>query len=258
MIATLIEIIDAYARATGVSPATVSLRSAASGGLYRRLRDGHSITVHRAARIVQWLSDHWPADLAWPDGVGRPPPSPESPAAGFVEEPTEAPANGEASPRPGGGDPSGGRRGTFSLPSPSRAAAAADLHQHPMKRVKAALDRRYAAMTAEPADHEAAAAAEADAIWAGAALRRDGRLASPDALCLALGMDRQVYDYCRDHYLRLGDKAGLPRRGMAAETMLAVLGASGDVRFAGLPVAQAAMRALAARGDARFVERSAA
>lgn len=257
MIATLIELIDSYAEATNVAPATVSLRSAASGGLYRRLRDGHSITVRRAERIIQWLSDHWPADLPWPDGIDRPSPSPESPAAGFVEEPTEAPANGEASPRPGGGDLSGGRRGTSSLPSPSRPAAAAG-HEHPMKRVRRALDRRHAAMTADPPDWEAAASAEADAIWAGAALRHDGRLASPDALCRALGIDRGVYNYCRDTYARLGDRAGLPRRGMPAETMLAALGASGDARFAGLPAAQAAMRALAARGDVRFVERSAA
>ena len=29
----------------------------------------------RAARIVQWLSDHWPADLPWPTDIPRPPPN---------------------------------------------------------------------------------------------------------------------------------------------------------------------------------------
>lgn len=255
----LVALAQTFADEQGISLSRVGALAASDGKFFRRLANGRTCTVRLANSVVQWLSDRWPADLPWPDGVDRPPPSPESPAAGFVEEPTEAPANGEASPRPGGGDPSGGRRGTSSLPSPSRPAAAADLkHDHPMKRVKAALERRHAALASDPPDWEAAAVAQADALWAGSALRRDGRLASPDALCLALAVDRETYDYCRDRYADGRNAAVVPRRGQPAELMLAALGACGDARFAGHPAAQAAMRALARRGDARFVERSAA
>ena len=36
--------------------------------------------MQRVARIIQWFSDHWPADLAWPHDIPRPDPSPDSPA----------------------------------------------------------------------------------------------------------------------------------------------------------------------------------
>lgn len=252
----LVDLAQTFADEQGISLSRAGALAASDGKFFRRLSDGRTCTVRLANSVIQWFSDHWPADLPWPDGVDRPSPSPESPAAGLIEahHSGEYPCEGRTSS--GGGDPSGGRRGTPSLPSPSLPAAGADSkHEHPMKRVKAALDRRHAALTADPPDWEAAAVAAADAIWAGAALRRDGRLASPDALCLALGLDREVYDYCRD---RRRDEAWLPRRGMPAETMLAALGASGDVRFASLPAARAALRALAQRGDVRFAERSAA
>ena len=47
----------------------------------RRLRAGADITSRRAERIIQWLSDHWPAALAWPSDIARPQPSPDTPAA---------------------------------------------------------------------------------------------------------------------------------------------------------------------------------
>ena len=40
-----------------------------------RLRRGHTITLRRVARVLQWFSDHWPADLEWPSDIPRPLPS---------------------------------------------------------------------------------------------------------------------------------------------------------------------------------------
>lgn len=56
------------------SPRTVARYATGSGDMYDRLRRGCDITTRRAARILQWLSDHWPADLEWPSDIPRPPP----------------------------------------------------------------------------------------------------------------------------------------------------------------------------------------
>lgn len=107
-------------------------------------------------------------------------------------------------------------------------------------------------MTTDPADWEAADRAGADAVRAGSALRKDGRLASPDALCVALAVDRETYDYVRDRYANGRGRDVVPRRDQPAELMLAALGASGDRRFADHPAATAALKALAVRGEVRF------
>ena len=54
------------------SPSTVCRWASGDGALYARLRNGKAITTHRAARLVQWFSEHWPDDLAWPADVPRP------------------------------------------------------------------------------------------------------------------------------------------------------------------------------------------
>lgn len=51
------------------------------GAFFARPEDGHDITSRRAQRIVQWFSDHWPLDLAWPTDIPRPEPAANSPAA---------------------------------------------------------------------------------------------------------------------------------------------------------------------------------
>ena len=77
----LVRLAESYASARGLTVATVSLYAAGQGRLFERLRNGASITTRRAARIVQWFSDHWPGDAAWPADIPRPAPSPDSPAA---------------------------------------------------------------------------------------------------------------------------------------------------------------------------------
>ena len=63
-----------FAAHKGLSQTTVSRFSTGSGATLDRLRDGRGITTRRAAAAIQWLSDHWPADLAWPADVPRPAP----------------------------------------------------------------------------------------------------------------------------------------------------------------------------------------
>ena len=103
-IVTLIEI---AAAARGVSPGTVGREAGGSGDCYGRLRGGSDITSRRATRIVQRLSDHWPADAEWPTNIPRPAPSPDAapnspPSARDGRAPSSAPGAGRAR----GGDPS--------------------------------------------------------------------------------------------------------------------------------------------------------
>ena len=73
----LIRLVHEYARAVGLTTRTVSTYAAGSGDFCDRLERGHDLTTRRAARVVQWFSDHWPADLPWPDDIPRPAPSAE-------------------------------------------------------------------------------------------------------------------------------------------------------------------------------------
>ena len=68
---------EIFAAERGQTLATVSTYAAGAGGLYARLERGHDITTRRAARIAQWLSDHWPEDAVWPPDIPRPPPAAE-------------------------------------------------------------------------------------------------------------------------------------------------------------------------------------
>ena len=52
---------------------TVSRLATGSGDTLERLKQGKRITTERAARTVQWLSENWPDDLAWPADIARPP-----------------------------------------------------------------------------------------------------------------------------------------------------------------------------------------
>ena len=64
-----------YAAHRGLALSTVSTYAAAAGDFYARLERGHDLTTRRAARVTQWLSDRWPADLDWPADIPRPPPA---------------------------------------------------------------------------------------------------------------------------------------------------------------------------------------
>ena len=68
----IILLIDTLAAHERRSVHTIGRYAAGSGDFYSRLVDGHDLTTRRADRVTAWLSDHWPADLAWPADIPRP------------------------------------------------------------------------------------------------------------------------------------------------------------------------------------------
>lgn len=170
--------------------ATVSTYAANDGKVIGRLERGADLTSRRAGRIVQWFSDHWPAELDWPADIPRPDASPGSPA---------------------------------SLPQLTSA--------DPMAAVMAAKDAMNEAMVADMPDFETVAHHEDRMLRSALTLRDDGRIASVEALCLALGSRRHVYD---DVVRRYADgRGGAQPRNPRSDTgrMLQALVASGDHRF---------------------------
>ena len=170
-----------------------SLHATGSGDTHERLVTGHDITTRRAARIVQWLSDHWPPGAEWPADIPRPDPSPDSPAAAPPPEPP--------------------------------AGAPAD----PLAAVEAARERRLEAM--DRSDWDAAQTAADEAVMAALTLGPDGQVASPAALCRALAVRRYVYDDVVRRY-RDGAGSSTPRAGSDCDRVLTALLLAGDARFA--------------------------
>ena len=74
----IVRLADEYAAATGLAPCTVSKRAAGQAYAIDRLRRGHDITIGRAARIIQWFSDHWIENVPWPADIPRPQPATEA------------------------------------------------------------------------------------------------------------------------------------------------------------------------------------
>ena len=193
----LIRLIQAYAAARHIAVTSACVYAAGQARLVDRLARGHDITTRRAARIAQWLSDHWPTGAEWPPDIPRPDPSPGAPAA--------------AAPTPPPGDP--------------------------VEVVKALRERKGELMDVmdhgQPIDWDAMQRTELQML--SAALRTDGNgeIASPNALCLALGVDRRVYDDVVFHYA--GARGGAKRPRGADSDRRRVFDAlidAGDVRFA--------------------------
>lgn len=61
-----------YAAREKLDLSTVSWRSLGDTKKLAALESGRDIQVRRCDAAIQWFSDHWPADLAWPTGVARP------------------------------------------------------------------------------------------------------------------------------------------------------------------------------------------
>lgn len=68
----LLDLIDAFAAAKGLSGSRVTTLAMNSGSVYRLLREGKDITVGRLESAVRWLSDNWPDGTDWPEGIARP------------------------------------------------------------------------------------------------------------------------------------------------------------------------------------------
>lgn len=75
---TLTTVADVYAGHLGLTLSTVSTYAANDGKFFDRLKGPASCTLRRASRVLQWFSDHWPADLEWPADIPRPPKSKEA------------------------------------------------------------------------------------------------------------------------------------------------------------------------------------
>lgn len=69
----LIHLSDAYAAHHNISHWRVSFLARGDGCFFKRLREGGGCTLRTAAKVTQWFSDNWPADLQWPRDITRPP-----------------------------------------------------------------------------------------------------------------------------------------------------------------------------------------
>ena len=67
-------LVTSYAAAVGKARTTVAHAAIGSDRFFSRLDAGGTFTVRVYDAAVQWFSDRWPADLAWPEGVARPAP----------------------------------------------------------------------------------------------------------------------------------------------------------------------------------------
>ena len=73
---TLVTLALHYARWRGVSLWRVGHLAASRGSFFVDLRDGRRhCQTNTYTRVLQWFSDNWPAELAWPTDVQRPQPS---------------------------------------------------------------------------------------------------------------------------------------------------------------------------------------
>ena len=194
----LLRLADEYRAATGLALTTISKRAAGHARLIDRLREGCDITTRRAERALRWFHDHWLDDPDWPDwpaGIPRP-------------EPHGAQAAAEPAPP-------------------------ADDSVHA---VRALLDRIHTLRdpaTDETVDWQAVTAAQVEMLQVAMRLRADGQIASPNALCLALGVERRVYDDVAHHYAS-GRSDGKRPRGEDTDRrrVFDALIDAGDVRFA--------------------------
>lgn len=62
-----------YAAHRGIALSTLGRLAVGSSTVAERMGRGR-VTIATIGRIEQWLSDHWPADLAWPSDIPRPAP----------------------------------------------------------------------------------------------------------------------------------------------------------------------------------------
>lgn len=72
---SLLALCAAYAAHRNISHWRVSYLARGDGQFFKRLQSGKGCSARTAAEVVQWFSDHWPADLEWPRDIPRPPKS---------------------------------------------------------------------------------------------------------------------------------------------------------------------------------------
>lgn len=167
-----------------------------------------NVTMRSAIAFVQWLSNHWPVGLEWPAGIERPAPERGSPAQAYLA-PLARIGNGASSAE---------------ATRPHRQAAA------------------------PRGNGRGAHLSEESIRTAATRLGPSGRIASPGALCRAVGVRRSVYYAVVRRYRDEIGAGRWPRTGSASERMLIALSAAGDARFASRRASAAAPRARRAQG----------
>ena len=151
-----------------------------------------NVTVRSVIGFVQWLSNNWPFGLQWPAGIDRPEPERGSPARAFFG------------------------------PSPCATDSPTSFEVTPQRLQVVAKGRE--ARATHPFGNETFASAMR--------LGPSGQIASPGALCSALGLNRSVYYAVVRRYRDEVGAGRWPRSGNDSERMLIALSTSGDVRFA--------------------------
>ena len=70
----LITLADTLAEHLGLTHFAISMRAMRKGDFFKRLKDHDAdCRTQTAARLFDWFSQNWPADLAWPRDIPRPP-----------------------------------------------------------------------------------------------------------------------------------------------------------------------------------------
>lgn len=75
---SVLHVARVYAEHRGITMTTLGTYAAGHGRFFERLAVGR-VTIRRAQHILQYLSDHWPTDIAWPADIPRPLPTPNHP-----------------------------------------------------------------------------------------------------------------------------------------------------------------------------------
>jgi hypothetical protein len=69
----LMQCADTYALAKGMKLSTLARLAAGDWRFFTSVKSGDkTFTARKYDEVMQWFSDHWPADLAWPSEVDRP------------------------------------------------------------------------------------------------------------------------------------------------------------------------------------------
>lgn len=68
----IVKLGETYAAHHGLELSTISTYAANDGKWLAGLKGPAGCTLRKAAFVIQWFSDHWPDDLAWPNDIPRP------------------------------------------------------------------------------------------------------------------------------------------------------------------------------------------
>jgi hypothetical protein len=72
----LVLVANTYSEATKTRLSTLGSRLLKSGGRFHAIAAGGDINTKNFEKTMQWFSDNWPSETAWPEGVTRPTPVP--------------------------------------------------------------------------------------------------------------------------------------------------------------------------------------